>query len=78
MFSVPVSGIKMDGLIDVYLVSGKNKLLTGGAFGLEASIITVILMTVFSVFLLIRISHARGIFPNPILRKLVYKLQKNN
>ena len=78
VFSVPVSGIKMDGLIDVYLVSGKNKLLTGGAFGLEASIITVILMTVFSVFLLIRISHTRGIFPNPILRKLVYKLQKNN
>ena len=62
----------------MYLVSGKNKLLTGGAFGLEASIITVILMTMFSIYLLIRISHTRGIIPNPILRKLVYKLQKNN
>jgi len=78
VFSIPVSGIKMDGLIDVYLVSGKSELLTGGAFGLEASIITVILMTVFSVFLLTRIYHSSGVIPNPLLEKLVRKLQKNN
>ena len=75
VFSIPVSGIEMDGLIDVQFVSGKSELLTGGAFGLEASLITVILMTVFSVFLLIRISRTGGIIQNPLLGKLVQKFR---
>lgn len=75
VFSIPVSGIEMDGLIDVHFVSGKSELLTGGAFGLEASLITVILMTVFSVFLLIRISRTGGIIQNPLLGKLVQKFR---
>jgi hypothetical protein len=42
LFQVPVSGIKTDGLFDVSLVATAHTWLTGGAFGIEGSILATV------------------------------------
>jgi membrane protease YdiL (CAAX protease family) len=42
VFELPVSGIKTDGLFDVRLVDSAPAWLTGGAFGIEGSILTTL------------------------------------
>src|SRR5262249_55584117 len=40
LFELPVSGIRTDGLLDVRIVESAPAWLTGGAFGIEGSILT--------------------------------------
>jgi membrane protease YdiL (CAAX protease family) len=50
VFDIPVSGTSVDGLIQAHL-SGPP-LLTGGGFGLEASLIAIVIATAFGLWLL--------------------------
>ncbi|HEY0164046.1 MAG TPA: hypothetical protein VGB39_01600, partial [Sphingomicrobium sp.] len=51
IFDVPVSGLDTNGMVEARL-SGPE-LLSGGAFGLEASIIAMILATAAGLFILV-------------------------
>lgn len=62
IFGVPVSGVSIDGLFSTEL-SGPE-LLSGGAFGLEGSIIAVVICTGFGVFFLCRAAR-KGFFVSP-------------
>jgi hypothetical protein len=50
IFDIPVSGMKAEGMVDAQL-SG-NPLLTGNGFGLEASLIAIVIATLFGLWLL--------------------------
>jgi membrane protease YdiL (CAAX protease family) len=50
VYDIPVSGTKVDGMVDATL-SGPP-LLTGGGFGLEASVIAMVVATLFGLWLL--------------------------
>jgi membrane protease YdiL (CAAX protease family) len=50
IYDIPVSGLNVHGLVRARLVG--DPLLTGGGFGLEASIITIIVATLFGLWLL--------------------------
>lgn len=63
VFGIPVSGVKEPGLIDSKL-SGPEWL-TGGAFGLEASIVAMVLATVAGLVLL-KMAHKKGRFIAPM------------
>lgn len=52
VWDVPVSGNDVDGVVDARLVG--NELISGGAFGLEASVIAVVLAGGFGVWLVKR------------------------
>ncbi len=66
VFGIPVSGIKEPGLVDSTL-SGPDWL-TGGAFGLEASAVAMVLATVAGLVLL-RMAHQKGRFVAPMWAK---------
>jgi membrane protease YdiL (CAAX protease family) len=57
IWDVPVSGNDVDGLVKARLVG--NELISGGAFGLEASVIALVLAGGFGVWLVIR-ARAEG------------------
>ena len=50
IYDIPVSGTPVHGLVDARLCC--NPLLTGGGFGLEASLIAIVVATVFGLWLL--------------------------
>jgi membrane protease YdiL (CAAX protease family) len=50
VFDIPVSGTEVHGLVDARLCC--NPLLTGGGFGLEASLIAIVVATAFGLWLL--------------------------
>jgi uncharacterized protein len=50
IFDIPVSGTKVHGLVDAQLTG--DPLLTGNGFGLEASIIAIVVATIFGLWLL--------------------------
>jgi len=50
IYDIPVSGTKVDGLVDARLAG--DPLLTGNGFGLEASIIAMVVATLFGLWLL--------------------------
>lgn len=50
VFDIPVSGTEVHGLVDARLCC--NPLLTGGGFGLEASVIAIVVATAFGLWLL--------------------------
>jgi uncharacterized protein len=50
VFDIPVSGTEVHGLVDARLCC--NPLLTGGGFGLEASLIAMVVATAFGLWLL--------------------------
>jgi hypothetical protein len=50
VFDIPVSGTEVHGLVDARLCC--NPLLTGGGFGLEASLIAIVIATAFGLWLL--------------------------
>ena len=56
VFDVPVSGHPVEGLVEAR-ISGAE-LLTGGAFGLEASVIALIVCTAAGVWLVVRAVRA--------------------
>jgi membrane protease YdiL (CAAX protease family) len=57
VWDVPVSGNEVDGLVQAQLIG--NELLSGGAFGLEASLIALIVATMFGVWL-VKLAAERG------------------
>jgi len=57
IYGIPISGFKQDGLL-IPRISGSD-LLTGGAFGAEASLPAVILCTAFGIALLV-LAYRRG------------------
>ena len=63
IYGVAVSGFDMGGLLRAR-ISGPD-LLTGGAFGAEASLPALVVCTAFGVFLLV-IAHRRGRFVAPL------------
>jgi membrane protease YdiL (CAAX protease family) len=52
VWDVPVSGLALDGWVESRLVG--DPLLSGGAFGLEASVITMVVATAYGVWLVVR------------------------
>ena len=50
IYDIPVSGTSVHGLVDARLCC--NPLLTGGGFGLEASLIAIVVATLFGLWLL--------------------------
>lgn len=63
VFGVPVSGISVAGLIEQQ--RGGPDWLSGGAFGLEASVITLA-VTAFASIWLLRLAHRRGLIFGPM------------
>ena len=59
VFGIPVSGIKIDGLLDSQL-QGPDWL-DGGGFGAEGSVLTVLTCTILSLLLLRRMLRARSV-----------------
>jgi hypothetical protein len=57
VWDVPVSGNDVDGVVNARLVG--DPLISGGAFGLEASVIAVVLAGGFGVWLVKR-AHDKG------------------
>lgn len=52
VWDVPVSGVALDGWVESRLVG--DPLLSGGAFGLEASVITMVIATAYGAWLIVR------------------------
>ena len=52
VWDVPVSGVALDGWVESRLVG--DPILSGGAFGLEASVLTMIIATAYGVWLIVR------------------------
>lgn len=63
IFDIPVSGLDSRGIIDARLEG--PPLLTGGGFGLEASLIAMVIATAFGLYMLYR-AHLAGQFVKPI------------
>jgi membrane protease YdiL (CAAX protease family) len=63
IYDIPVSGTDVDGFVDARL-SG-NPLLTGQGFGLEASVIAIVVATLFGLWLL-RLAIRKGELKPPI------------
>ena len=66
VFGVNVSGTNAKGLLQSSPVG--SELLSGGAFGIEASIITIILCTSVGILFLV-LSHRKGHFVKPFWRR---------
>jgi membrane protease YdiL (CAAX protease family) len=62
VFGIAVSGMEVKGLISSHLEG--NELFSGGAFGAEASLITLVVCTMAGVLLLWK-SHQNGMFVQP-------------
>lgn len=62
IYDIPVSGTSVHGLVDARLCC--NPLLTGGGFGLEASLIAIVVATLFGLWLL-RLAIRRGELVEP-------------
>jgi hypothetical protein len=63
IFDIPVSGTKVHGLVDAQLTG--PPLLTGNGFGLEASLIAIVVATLFGLWLLWR-AIAKGELMKPM------------
>lgn len=63
IYDIPVSGTKVDGMVDARL-SG-DPILTGNGFGLEASVIAIVVATLFGLWLLWR-AIQKGELKRPI------------
>lgn len=70
VFEIPVSGLRTDGLIDLELTGSAPNWLTGGAFGLEASVIVTVielgLSTFFLVLLMRRAPESTAVLPSSV------------
>jgi membrane protease YdiL (CAAX protease family) len=62
IYDIPVSGTPVHGMVDARLCC--NPLLTGGGFGLEASVIAIVVATVFGLWLL-RLAIRKGELVQP-------------
>lgn len=62
VWDVPVSGLALDGWVESRLVG--DPILSGGAFGLEASVITMVLATAYGVWLIVRAARRGHVMRN--------------
>ncbi len=62
VWDVPVSGVTLDGWVESRLVG--NPILSGGAFGLEASVITMVIATAYGVWLIVRAARRGHVMRN--------------
>jgi membrane protease YdiL (CAAX protease family) len=62
IFDIPVSGTKVHGMVDARLTG--DPLLTGNGFGLEASLIAIVVATLFGLWLL-RLAIRKGELVRP-------------
>ncbi|HEY6816752.1 MAG TPA: type II CAAX endopeptidase family protein [Croceibacterium sp.] len=62
VWDVPVSGVALDGWVESRLVG--DPLLSGGPFGLEASVITMVIATAFGAWLIVRAARRGNIVSN--------------
>ena len=61
VYDIPVSGTSVHGLLDARLEG--PQILTGGAFGLEASLIAIVVGTLFAAYLIVRAAGSGKIVP---------------
>lgn len=72
IWDVPVSGNQVDGMVDARLVG--NELVSGGAFGLEASVIAMVLATAVGVyFVWLAVQRGEMVRPWWVRRKIARK-----
>lgn len=62
VWDVPISGFALDGWVDSRLVG--DPVLSGGSFGLEASVITMVIATAYGVWLIVRAAQRGHIMHN--------------
>lgn len=62
VWDVPVSGLALDGWVESRLVG--DPILSGGAFGLEASVITMVLATAYGIWLIVRAARRGHVMRN--------------
>jgi len=68
IYDIPVSGMPVHGVVDARLCC--NPLLTGGGFGLEASVIAMVVATLFGLWLLwMAIKRDRLVTPTWLRRR---------
>jgi membrane protease YdiL (CAAX protease family) len=69
VFEMPVSGIRTDGIIDVELTGNAPEWFSGGAFGLEASVVVTVIelgLSVIFLALLRRRSRSSTVLPSSV------------
>lgn len=62
VWDVPISGFALDGWVESRLVG--DPILSGGSFGLEASVITMVIATAYGVWLIVRAARRGHIMHN--------------
>lgn len=62
VWDAPVSGFALDGWVESRLVG--DPILSGGAFGLEASVITMVVATAYGVWLIVRAARRGNVMRN--------------
>ena len=62
LWDVPVSGFALDGWVESRLVG--DPMLSGGSFGLEASVITMVMATIYGVWLIVRAARRGHVVRN--------------
>lgn len=67
VWDVPVSGMALDGWVESRLVG--DPLLSGGAFGLEASVLTMVIATAYGVWLIVRAARRGNLVRNRWARR---------
>jgi hypothetical protein len=67
VYDIPVSGTPVHGLVEAKLVG--PPLLTGNGFGLEASLISITIATLFSIYLIVRAVRAGRLVPPRWVRR---------
>ena len=74
VFSIPVSGHSIEGIFNINLTSNSNVWLSGGDFGLEASVFTLILLTALGLAIVYSLEMKRKVFGINIMRIIFRKL----
>ena len=74
VFSIPVSGHSMEGIFNINLNSNSNVWLSGGDFGLEASLLTLILLTCLGLGILYSLEMKGKVFGLNIMKIIFRKL----
>jgi hypothetical protein len=67
IYDIPVSGTPVHGLVEAKLAG--PPLLTGNGFGLEASLISIIIGTLFAIYLIARAARAGLVVPPQWVRR---------
>jgi membrane protease YdiL (CAAX protease family) len=67
VWDVPVSGVALDGWVESRLVG--DPILSGGSFGLEASVVTMVVATAYGVWLIVRAARRGNVVRNRWARR---------